>query len=121
MSMSLVSLSGQFMVIRNSALRSTAPLLAVGRMSANAMNTMNVRPSTTLNSISVKGTKVPSSLLFRGSSWSIRVALQDGDDVNLRHLGDGVDEIHHAHTEKVVLQFENQRRAYSRHRDVKRN
>src|ERR1700722_17321446 len=103
MSMSVGSLSGQFMVIRNSAFISTAPVLAVGLISEKAMNTMKVRPSTTLNSMSVNGTKVPSSLLCRGSDSSIAVALEYRDDVNFRHFRDRVDQIHHAHAEEVIL------------------
>src|SRR3984885_9295885 len=106
MSMSVGSLSGQFMVIRNSAFISTAPVLAVGLISANAMNTMNVRPSTTLNSMSVNGTKGPPSLPCSGSSSNIAVALEHRDDMDLGHLGYGVHQFHNGHAKEEILQLE---------------
>ncbi len=74
--MSSVSLSGQFMVISNSAFNSTAPVLAVGFISEKAIKTMNAKPMTTLNSISVNGTKVPSSLAAIRSCSSIAIVLK---------------------------------------------
>ena len=59
-----------------SAFRSTAPVFAVGLISAKAVKIMNVKPSSTLNSMSVNGTKVPSSLPAKRVSSSIDLILQ---------------------------------------------
>src|ERR1700761_346160 len=115
MSISFGSLSGQFMVIRNSAFISTAPVFAVGLISENAINTINVRPSTTLNSMSVNGTKVPSSLGCRKSDSSIAVPLEHRDDVDFGHFRNRIDEIGNAHAEKVILKLQHEGGANTGH------
>src|SRR5579864_9819314 len=118
--MSLGSSSGQFIVMRNSPLMSTAPVFAVGLISEKAMNTMKAKPSRTLNSISVNGTKVPSSLPS-GKSWSfIAVMLQRGDDMHFGHFGNGVEEIDDRLIEEEVLQLQQKRGPDAGHRYVER-
>src|SRR3954452_11599804 len=119
--MSFRSLSGQFMVISSSAFISIAPVFAAGLISAKAMNTMNAKPITTLNSISVNGTNVPSSGLPRGSSSSMGSTLKRGDDVHLGHLGDLVEQFHDAGGQKEILKLQQKSRGDTRHGDVKCN
>src|SRR5919106_5123127 len=51
--------SGQVSVIRNSALGSTAPVLAIGLISRNARTNITTKPSSALNSRSVKPNPIP--------------------------------------------------------------
>src|ERR1700750_2725583 len=120
-SISFGSLSGQFMVISNSAFISIAPVFATGLISANAMNTMNARPITTLNNMSVNGTNVPSSGLPSGSSSSMAGALERRDDMHLGHFGDLVEQIHHAGGQEKILKFQQQRGGDASHGYVQRD
>src|SRR5690349_6443804 len=109
------------MVISSSAFISIAPVFATGLISAKAMNTMNAKPITTLNSMSVNGTNVPSSGLPSGSSSSMAGALERRDDVNLGHFGDLVEQLHHPGGQEKVLKFQQQRGGDTGHGNVQRD
>src|ERR1044071_5872820 len=119
-------LSGQFTVIRYSALRVTLALFISGLMSANEMNTMMEKPISTLSSMSVNGTKVPSSLPLpkRLSSRNIgtaRARRQHWDYVHLGHLGNLAEEVSDGFIQEVVRQLQEQCRADAGDGDIQRN
>src|SRR4051812_6726752 len=125
MSMSSGLLSGQLAEIRYSALRVTLALFISGLMSANEMNTIMEKPISTLSSMSVNGTKVPSSLPpKRLSSRNIgtpRARRQHRNYVHLGHLCDVAEEVGDGFIEEVVRQLQEQRRANTGDGDIQRN
>src|ERR1700730_4129971 len=104
--MSLGSLSGQFIVMMSSAFKSTAPVFAVGLMREKAVKTINVKPSSTLKSISVNGTNVPSSLLAERVYSSIDSILEGGDDVHFRDLSNVIEKFEKRLVEEEVLELQ---------------
>src|SRR3984893_8017377 len=118
-------LSGQLTVIRYSALRVTLPVFISGLMSANEMNTIMEKPISTLSSMSVNGTKVPSSLppkrLSSRNIGTARARHQRRDYVYLGHLGDLAEEVSDGFIEEVVRQLQEQRRANTGDGDIQRD
>src|SRR5215204_3020088 len=119
--MSSSVLSGQLTVTIISALTLTVPLLASGLISEKAMNTMKAKPRRALNRMSVNGTKVPSSLPPKRLSSSIVPSLQRGDDIDLGHFRDPVEEVGDVGVEEEILELEDERGRNARHRDVQRH
>src|SRR6478736_5712438 len=115
--------SGQVVVMMNSALVSMMPDLASGRISAKATNTIIVKPRSTLNRMSVNGTKVPSSpsAPVKRLGPSIVAPLDGRDDMDLGNLGDGREQLADGAVELEVLELEDQRGADAGNGDVQRN
>src|SRR6266702_4795796 len=104
--MSLGSLSGQFIVMMNSAFKSTAPVFADGLMREKAVKTMKAKPSSTLKSMSVNGTNVPSSLLAERVYSSIDAILEGGNNVHLRDLGNAIEKLEKRLVQEEVLELQ---------------